>query len=98
MNQNLTTQIAQLLAQAGSAHHQFEQTVLKGAYDEAWPDWYADYLLAHNLNDLLPEPVSLTELSQFLLQSNETRIQQLPEPDWADYTAHDLVTRFADTS
>jgi len=97
MNQN-TTKIAQLLAQAGSAHHQFEQTALKGIRDEEWPDWYASHLLTHGLNDLLPQPINQTELGQFLLHSNEARTQQFPEPDWVDYTAQDLINRFAGES
>jgi hypothetical protein len=98
MNPTIITQIANLLAQAGSAHHNFEQTVLKGVYDEEWPDWYAGHLLEHGLNDLLSQPITRAELGQFLFQSNETRKQQQPEPDWVDYTARDIVTRFIDSS
>ena len=91
-----STKIAQLLAQAGSAHHQFEQIVLKGVYDEDWPEWYAGYLLDHGLNDLLPQSITQAALCQFLYQSNQTRTQKYPEPNWVDYTTRDLVTTFAE--
>ena len=95
MHKNTITPIAQLLAQAGSTHHRFEQTVLNGIYDEAWPDWYAGHLLEHNLNDLLAQPVNQTELSRFLFHSNQVRKQHHPEPNWVEYTARDIITRFA---
>ena len=98
MNQNAMLKISTLLTQAGSAHHHFEQTVLNGVYDEVWPDWYANHLLDHGLNDLLFRPVKQDELSQFLFQSNETRKLQHPEPNWVDYTARDIVNRFGNLS
>jgi hypothetical protein len=98
MEQSLTTQIANLLSRAGSAHHNFEQTILKGIYDYEWPSWYAGYLLEHGLNDLLTQPVNRTELGQFLSENNEARQQHRPEPDWVDYTAREIVARFANSS
>lgn len=94
MNQQITTQIAKLLAEAGSAHHYFEQVVLKGVYDQDWPAWYADYILEHGLNTLLEQPVNKEGFSQFLFESNELRKQQTPEPDWVDYTAREIVARW----
>ena len=94
MNPDLTAKIARLLAQAGAAHHHFEQTVLNGVYDEAWPAWYAGYLLDNGLGELLAEQPSQEQLAQFLDHSNEARKQQTPEPAWADYTAEALVGWF----
>jgi hypothetical protein len=91
MNPDTIAKIAQLLAQAGSAHHHFEQTELKGVYDQAWPEWYANHLLENKLDDLLVRPVSREELSDFLFQSNETRTQQHPQPNWVDYTAREIA-------
>jgi hypothetical protein len=94
MNYNTTVaQIAKLLAEAGTAHHQYEQTVLKGVYDQEWPAWYAGYILERGLNSMLRRPVNRDTLSQFLLQSNEMRQKQVPEPGWVEYTAHDIVAR-----
>lgn len=93
MNPTIITKIAKLLAETGAAHHQFEQTVLKGVYDQEWPAWYAEHLLELKLNDLLSRPVTQADLSNFLFQSDEVRKQQRPEPDWVDYTAHDIAVR-----
>ena len=94
MNHDLTAKISKLLAQAGAAHHHFEQTILNGVYDEDWPNWYAGYLLDNGLGELLGEQLSPERLAHFLDQSNEARKQQTPEPAWADYTAEAVVARF----
>src|SRR5262245_19949461 len=94
MNQNTTVaQIARLLTEAGAAHHYYEQTSLQGVYDQEWPAWYADYILNHGLNYLLRRPVNKDTLSQFLRQSNEMRQKLSPEPNWVEYTAHDITAR-----
>lgn len=94
MNQNTTVaQIARLLAEAGAAHHHYEQTALRGVYDQEWPVWYAGYILDHGLNYLLRRPVNRETLGQFLLKSNEMRQKLVPEPNWLEYTAHDIAAR-----
>jgi hypothetical protein len=93
MNQETIAKIAKLLAETGAAHHLYEQTALKGVYDQEWPAWYAEHLLELKLNDLLNHPVTQADLSNFLFQSNEVRKQQRPEPDWVGYTAHDIAAR-----
>jgi hypothetical protein len=79
--------IAALLIQAGSAHHVYEQTVLKGVYDQDWPNWYADYLVQHALNSLLTRPLSVAEVSQLLASSTEQHKVVHSTQSWADYTA-----------
>jgi len=37
--------IAEALAAAGSAHHEYEQTALKGVRDELWAGFYAAFVL-----------------------------------------------------
>jgi hypothetical protein len=37
--------IAEALSAAGSAHHEYEQTALKGARDELWAGFYAAFVL-----------------------------------------------------
>ena len=66
MSLEQTTAIAELLAQAGNAHHHYEQTILNGVYHEEWADWYADYAIAHGLNSLLTNPLTVDQLSHFL--------------------------------
>ena len=37
--------LTQTLAQAGSAHHDFEQNILAGVRDELWHGFYAAFVL-----------------------------------------------------
>ncbi|MFN8456590.1 MAG: hypothetical protein U0401_18300 [Anaerolineae bacterium] len=94
MSLNSVTAIANLLSQAGSAHHHFEQTVLKGVYDQDWPAWYADYVIAHDLGELLPAPITAEQLGRFLATNYEIYKQEGSKLGWADYTAHQIATHF----
>ncbi len=94
MNMNSVAQIANLLSQAGSAHHHFEQTVLNGVYDQEWPAWYADYVIKHGLNDLLPKPVTVEQLSHFFSESYEIYKLKNSPLGWADYTAQEISQRW----
>lgn len=46
MNDLTAEQLADLLKRAAEAHHEYETTELKGVHDEAWAEWYADWILA----------------------------------------------------
>jgi hypothetical protein len=46
--------VAALLREAEHAHGEYEVATLGGVRDEAWPVWYATYLLDHGLGDVLP--------------------------------------------
>ena len=37
--------LAEILSAAGSAHHEYEQTALKGVRDELWAGFYAAFVL-----------------------------------------------------
>jgi hypothetical protein len=87
----LTTEIATLLTQAGHEHHIYEQTVLKGVYDEDWPTWYADYLMQNGLETLLNQPVTTEQLSQFLSAGYVVYQREGVTQSWADYTAEQLA-------
>ncbi len=39
------SELAAALKAAGSAHHEYEQTVLNGVFDEQWPMFYPAFLL-----------------------------------------------------
>lgn len=97
MTQEITAQIANLLSQAGSAHHHFEQTVLKGVYDQEWPAWYADYVIQHGLGELLPSPVTVEQLGQFLADNYELYKRENSKLGWADYTAQQISENFGNT-
>lgn len=46
-------ELAQALAAAGSAHHDYEQVSLRGKRDELWSGFYAAYALGR-LGDFVP--------------------------------------------
>jgi hypothetical protein len=95
MSQTMTLKISALLSQAGSAHHQYEQTVLKGVYDQDWPTWYADYAIKNGLVELLNQAVTVEQISQFFRQRNEDYKRENPSQNWADYTAKKMTEDFS---
>ena len=40
-------EIKRALILAGSAHHEYEQKILRGVRDTQWAGWYAAYVLGH---------------------------------------------------
>ncbi len=91
MNTNVVNQITQLLSQAGSAHHQYEQTVLKGVYDQDWPTWYALYVINHGLGTVLGQPVTEAQLSRFFTESYTIYKKGNPKEGWVNYTARQIA-------
>jgi hypothetical protein len=85
--------LTDLLTQAGNAHHIFEQTVLKGVYDQDWPTWYANYVVQNGLEKLLNQPVSPGQISHFLRESYEGYKQKASAQNWADYTAKEMLEK-----
>jgi hypothetical protein len=65
METTLEKAVAALLRETEMAHVTYETDVLGGVYDEAWPAWYAAYLLDHGLADHLPgaERLDVTTLA-----------------------------------
>ncbi len=86
MTENVS-QIATLLSQAGAAHHEYEQNILKGEFDQNWSTWYSEYIMHHGLSDLLDAKITAAQLSQFLIQSNESHKNKNSKQSWAEYTA-----------
>jgi hypothetical protein len=78
--------LAALLEEAKTAHVAYETDMLGGVYDEAWPTWYAAYLLDHGLADHLPgaERLDVTSLAAELVRlaaDYERGEQSSPWPD-----------------
>jgi hypothetical protein len=92
-NNDLVARIASLLSQAGAAHHEYEQTVLQGVYDQDWPLWYARYAVEQGLNSLLNMPLNPEQVSQLLTQIYQDYESEKPQLTWAEYTAEKLVER-----
>jgi hypothetical protein len=82
-----------LLTETGQAHGRFEETELKGVYDQHWPRWYAAYAVEHGIGALVGRAVSADELTRFLASSNAEfeRIEPKPSEPWAAYTARRIA-------
>ncbi len=97
MSQTNTTVLAALLTQAGNAHHTYEQTILKGKYDEDWATWYADYVIQQGLGNVLNQSVIKEQVSQFLSESYQVYQQENSTQNWEDYTAEKMVRELTRT-
>jgi hypothetical protein len=88
--------VADLLTETKTAHGAYETDVLGGAYDEAWPAWYAAYLLDHGLGDHLPgaEHLDVANLAAELarLAADYERGEQ--SSPWPDDYARGIVAEF----
>ena len=58
MSQPSRDELAQALADAGNAHHDYEQVSLRGERDERWPGFYAAYALGRLGNFVAPSTLS----------------------------------------
>ena len=93
MAQDRVEEIAALLVQAGSAHHQYEQTALKGVYDQEWPRWYAGYVVEQGISALLGHVVTVDQVTAFFITSYREFQRLKPNEDWAVFTARQLQTQ-----
>ena len=84
-------EVRQLLGEAEAAHHRYEQQELKGEYDDDWARWYAGFAVERGISVILNHAVSVKDLTEFLMRTNEdykTADQSVP---WAEYTARRIV-------
>ena len=88
-----TKEIADLLSQAGAAHHIFETNELQGVYDMEWPVWYAKWSIQHGLNTLLETQMDTAQLARLLDEINEQHKQSSGGLSWAEFTAQELLKR-----
>ena len=58
MSQPSQDELAEALADAGSAHHDYEQVSLQGKRDEHWPGFYAAYALGRLGDFVAPSTLS----------------------------------------
>jgi hypothetical protein len=85
--------ISGLLIEAEKAHGAYEATELNGVYDEAWPRWYAGYLVEHGIGEQLSRDVSAGDLAEFLAAAYADFDQAEPKPTepWSDYVARRMA-------
>src|SRR5215218_6127799 len=88
--------IAALLRETETAHGAYETDVLGGVYDEAWPAWYAAYLLDHGLNDQLPgaESLDVANLTAMLAQLAADYERGDQDNPWPDVYAQGIIAGF----
>ena len=86
--------IRTLLEEAERAHGAYEATELNGVYDDAWPDWYAAYAVAHGIGDLVGRDVTASQLATLLASSYAEYERAEPQPGeaWALWAARRLAT------
>jgi hypothetical protein len=84
-------ELANLLGQAGTAHGAYEERELNGVYDQAWPAWYAVYLIEHGIGDLLGQAITAEQLARLLKQYDEEYRTPQRQDRWPDYYAAQLL-------
>lgn len=99
MNADRIEAVAALLQEAEAAHGTYEADVLNGAYDEAWPGWYAGFAVAHGLPGILASEIRAERLAQVLRTSFEDfkRLEPPTLDAWATYAARRIVDEAAAT-
>jgi hypothetical protein len=92
--------VAALLTETETAHGAYETNVLGGAFDEAWPTWYAAYLVDHGLSDHLPQAESLNvaNLAAMLSRLAADYEQGDKTSPWPDAYAQGFVAGFRQRS
>ena len=91
MQEDTTTEIAFLLAEAEAAHEQYEKSVLRGRRDTDMPEWCAEHAMAHGLATLLDRDVSEQEVGEILRIVNEEYLEVDGHPPWAEFAARRLI-------
>ena len=89
-----TDAVRVLLEETKAAHGRFEETELKGVYDQDWPSWYATYAVDHGIGELIGHPIRAEALAEFLTTSNMEfeRLDPRPIEPWTAYTARRIAT------
>ncbi len=89
-----TEAVRTLLDETKAAHGRFEETELKGVYDQDWPSWYAAYAVDHGIVELLGRPIRAEALAEFLTTSNGEfeRLDPKSTETWTAYTARRMAT------
>ena len=80
-------EIAHLLEQAGQAHGKYEQTELKGVYDQNWALWYAGYVVEQGVSALIGHAVTVDQVARFFTDTYADFQKANSREPWAAYTA-----------
>ena len=76
-----------------ASHGRFEETELKGVYDQDWPSWYAAYAVDHGIGELLGSPIRAEARGvPHDQQQGVERLQAQATETWIAYTARRIAT------
>lgn len=92
MNIELRNSLADLLQEAGHAHHKAFSATDRDDMD--WPIWYADYLL-EPLAQRLNLKFSKSQLVYCLMNADFEHQARSAESNWPDYYANEIIERYA---
>ena len=93
MEADRTEAINELLVRAEKAHGAYEAEQLNGVYDEAWPRWYAEYVVEQGLSDLLGHEADAPRVAAFLEQAfaDFERLDSKLAEQWSSYVARRMA-------
>lgn len=84
MNQMSKAELAQLLIEAGAAHH--KAYIGSDGFDPEWAAWYAPFLQAR-IGDGLGRAVTRSELTYLLISAERQQADQGDTSPWPEFYA-----------
>jgi hypothetical protein len=90
VTQENVTAISSLLRKTARAHHDYQEEEFGGQYQEDWPAWYAENLLALGINQHLNQKIGAEKLISMLYALQKEYEQNRPEIHWCDYYAEKI--------
>lgn len=91
MNEEKRQELANMLREAGEAHHQ--AYIDTNGADPDWPIWYADFLHSR-IAALLKVQFTKSELVYLFVTLDRDLQRDAPGADWAEYYARNLLGRY----
>jgi hypothetical protein len=84
-------EIKHMLVNTVQHHHKYQEEQLDGQYNTGWSDWYAEFLLEHDLEKVWGREISAEELAALLRQLDEEYNAEEREESWPTYYANRMV-------
>ena len=85
--------VSQLLDEAESAHATYEQEQLGGQRDEQWANWYAGYVIEHELGGVLGTTPTIEEVAAVLTEATADLERAGGDRAWSGFAAERVVDR-----
>ena len=84
--------LAARLSQAEAAHGVYEREQLAGVFDEEWPRWYAEYLVAHGVSEVAPELADVERLTVMLAACDAAHRSEGSSEEWEPFYARRMLS------